>query len=160
MAVTFREKCRTRATEAASGGRERTPDAEELYRFIDRLYRAGTQNDVYEAALDTISRALGCSRASILLFDGTGIMRFAAWRGLSDGYRRAVEGHSPWTRDVDHADVQSRAGRTSAPRLSRLRSSSGGVLGVGGARIGKHLWRRTCYGRSIDCAGHRIMCKS
>jgi PAS domain S-box-containing protein len=28
------------------------------------------------------------------------VMRFAAWRGLSDGYRRAVEGHSPWTRDV------------------------------------------------------------
>jgi hypothetical protein len=27
-------------------------------------------------------------------------MRFAAWRGPSDDYRRAVEGHSPWTRDV------------------------------------------------------------
>lgn len=26
-------------------------------------------------------------------------MKFVAWRGLSDGYRRAVEGHSPWTRD-------------------------------------------------------------
>ena len=23
-------------------------------------------------------------------------MRFKSWRGLSDGYRRAVEGHSPW----------------------------------------------------------------
>ena len=27
-------------------------------------------------------------------------MRFVAWRGLSDGYRRAVDGHSPWTRDT------------------------------------------------------------
>jgi signal transduction histidine kinase len=26
-------------------------------------------------------------------------MRFRAWRGLSDEYRRAVEGHSPWRRD-------------------------------------------------------------
>jgi hypothetical protein len=59
--------------------------------------------------------------------------------------------------DCDHADVLSRAEPTSAPGLSRLHSSSGGVLGVGGARIGKHLWRRTGYGRSIDCAGHRIM---
>jgi two-component sensor histidine kinase len=27
-------------------------------------------------------------------------MRFAAWRGLSDAYRKAVDGHSPWTSDV------------------------------------------------------------
>ena len=26
-------------------------------------------------------------------------MRFVGWRGLSDGYRKAVEGHSPWDRD-------------------------------------------------------------
>jgi PAS domain S-box-containing protein len=64
------------------------------------LYRAETPHDVYEAALDIITRALGCGRASILLFDDAGIMRFTAWRGLSEGYRRALEGHSPWTRDV------------------------------------------------------------
>jgi GAF domain-containing protein len=28
-------------------------------------------------------------------------MRFVAWRGPSQSYRRAVEGHSPWTRDAD-----------------------------------------------------------
>ena len=71
-----------------------------LYQLTDRVYRAETSNDVYEAALDAITRALGCRRASILLFDAAGIMRFAAWRGLSDDYRLAVEGHSPWTRDV------------------------------------------------------------
>jgi len=71
-----------------------------MYRFTDRLYRAGSQSDICEAALDAIIRALRCERASILLFDDTGIMRFAASRGLSDTYRRAVEGHSPWTRDV------------------------------------------------------------
>ena len=27
-------------------------------------------------------------------------MRFVAWRNLSDDYRRAVDGHSPWTRDT------------------------------------------------------------
>jgi PAS domain S-box-containing protein len=85
--------------QAAGGGRERTPVAEDLYRLTNRLFRAGTPNDVYEAALDTITRGLGCSRAAILLCDDAGTMRFAAWRGLSDGYRRAVQGHSPWRRD-------------------------------------------------------------
>ena len=70
-----------------------------LYEFTDRLFRAKTAGDVYDAALDAIIRALGCERASILLFDGAGVMKFVAWRGLSDGYRRAVEGHSPWTRE-------------------------------------------------------------
>ena len=71
-----------------------------LYRFTDRLFRARTRGDACDAALDAISEALGCERASILIFDDSGVMRFIAWRGLSDDYRRAVEGHSPWTRDT------------------------------------------------------------
>jgi PAS domain S-box-containing protein len=72
-----------------------------LYRFTDRLHKAEGREDVYEAALDGICQALGCERASILLFDAAGVMRFVAWRGLSEGYRRAVDGHSPWTADVE-----------------------------------------------------------
>ena len=71
-----------------------------LYQFTDRLFRAGTVDDVHEAALDAIVRALGCELASILMFDHAGVMKFVAWRGLSDGYRGAVEGHSPWTRET------------------------------------------------------------
>jgi GAF domain-containing protein len=67
-----------------------------LYEFTDRLFRATTRHAVYDAALDAIIRALGCSRASILLFDETGKMGFVAWRGLSQDYRDAVAGHSPW----------------------------------------------------------------
>jgi PAS domain S-box-containing protein len=67
-----------------------------LYEFTDRLFRASTRHEVYSAALDAIIRALGCSRASILLFDDTGKMGFVAWRGLSQDYRDAVAGHSPW----------------------------------------------------------------
>lgn len=67
-----------------------------LYRFTDRLYRAETDQDIYEAALDAIIGALGCDRASVLLFDDGGIMRFVASRGLSPAYRAAVDGHSPW----------------------------------------------------------------
>jgi PAS domain S-box-containing protein len=71
-----------------------------LYRFTDSLYRAGTANEVYDSALDAIVRALHCERAAVLLCDESGVMRFIAWRGLSDAYRRAVEGHSPWARDA------------------------------------------------------------
>jgi PAS domain S-box-containing protein len=71
-----------------------------LYHFTDSLFRADSAEDIYQAALDAIIRALGCERASILLYDATGIMRFVAWRGLSDQYRGAVEGHSPWARDT------------------------------------------------------------
>jgi PAS domain S-box-containing protein len=71
-----------------------------LYEFTDRLLRAGSVDDIYEAALDAIIRALECDRASVLRFDSSGVMKFAAWRGLSDGYRQAVEGHSPWTAET------------------------------------------------------------
>src|SRR5262249_32886509 len=68
-----------------------------LYAFTERLQHAETLQDVHEPALDAIMRALRCQRASILLLDDADVMRFVAWRGLSDGYRRAVDGHSPWT---------------------------------------------------------------
>jgi PAS domain S-box-containing protein len=87
-----------------------------LYEFTNRLYRAESLNVVYEAALDAIIRALGCERASVLRTDVHGVMRFVAWRGLSEPYRRAVEGHSPWPadetnpqpiciEDIDRADL-------------------------------------------------------
>ena len=59
-----------------------------------------TVDEIHQTALDALTRGLGVSRASILLFDAAGIMRFTAWRGLSDAYRQAVEGHSPWTPDA------------------------------------------------------------
>ncbi len=67
---------------------------------IDRLTlttaRAETIDDIYGAALEAVGETLGVGRASILLFDPDGVLRFKAWRGLSDAYRRATEGHSPW----------------------------------------------------------------
>jgi PAS domain S-box-containing protein len=59
-----------------------------------------TVDEIHQTALDALTRGLGVSRASILLFDGGGVMRFTAWRGLSDAYRQTVEGHSPWSPDA------------------------------------------------------------
>jgi two-component sensor histidine kinase len=70
-----------------------------LYRFVDRLHRAASLVEVYDAALDAIVGTLRCDRAAILLRDNAGVAHFVAWRGLSDAYRQAVEGHSPWARD-------------------------------------------------------------
>jgi PAS domain S-box-containing protein len=63
------------------------------------LSRATSPEDVYAAALDALKQALNVSRSSVLLFDADGVMRFKAWRGLSQHYRDAVEGHSPWLPD-------------------------------------------------------------
>ena len=78
-----------------------SPDViERLYHLAHRLGRAGGLEDVCDAALDAITEIVGAERASILLFDHYGVMRFKAWRGLSATYRAAVDGHSPWTPDV------------------------------------------------------------
>src|SRR5436190_9320457 len=59
---------RKRAEEAQA---KRVDEQTALYEFTDRLFRAGSVVDIYEAALDSIVRALGCERASILLFRRT-----------------------------------------------------------------------------------------
>ena len=71
-----------------------------VYRLTDDVSRASGLDEIYEAALQGLERALATDRASILLYDEDDVMRFKAWHGLSDGYRHAVEGHSPWSRDT------------------------------------------------------------
>ena len=67
-----------------------------LYQFLDRRQRTKSLEEMYDAALDGILSALRCQHAAILMRDQSGVMRFVAWRGLSELYRLAVEGHSPW----------------------------------------------------------------
>ena len=119
-----------------------------LYQLTDRLYRAQSLGDVYEAALKALLGTLACSRASILLFDDAGVMRFVAWRGLSENYRNAVEGHSPWalgTRDPEPILVPDME-RTNEPEWLKavikregIRSLSFVPLVSRGAVIGKFM---------------------
>ena len=83
---------------ADPGGRTLDPldELRALYRLTDRLYRARSMRDVYDAALDAILGTLGCERASVLLFSADGVMDFVTWRGLSDDYRTKLRGHTPW----------------------------------------------------------------
>ena len=74
-----------------------------LFHLTERLQAAKSRQEVYEAALEAIIEALECERASILLFDSASVMRFVAWRGISEQYRKGVDGHSPWTPETTNA---------------------------------------------------------
>ncbi|MBR0799794.1 PAS domain S-box protein [Bradyrhizobium jicamae] len=74
-----------------------------LFNLTERLQSAKSAQEVYDAALQAITDALGCERASILLFDSASVMRFVAWKGISEHYRKAVDGHSPWTPETRDA---------------------------------------------------------
>ena len=89
----------TERKRAEQGLTEFARQQEALYKLADQLHRTNSLQDVYNAALDAILSALQCDRASILLFDDTDVMRFVAWRGLSDRYRHVTEDHSPWKPD-------------------------------------------------------------
>jgi signal transduction histidine kinase len=99
------EELAERAAVAIENGRlyqetlEARGTAEQLYRFAQAVVAADRVEVVYEAALTSIEAALGVRRSAVLVFDKEGVMRFKAWRELSDTYRAAVEGHSPWPRD-------------------------------------------------------------
>ncbi|HET9475248.1 MAG TPA: GAF domain-containing protein [Steroidobacteraceae bacterium] len=82
-------------SELATANRQR--DA--LYELSEQLHRAGSAETIYSAAFTAIETALNCDRSSILLFDASGTMQFVAWHGLSPGYRAAVAGHSPWSKE-------------------------------------------------------------
>jgi hypothetical protein len=63
-----------------------------LYEFTERLFRTKSPADIYSAGMDAVRTALGCTRVAVLLFDDHGVMRFVAWRDLSERYRDAVTG--------------------------------------------------------------------
>lgn len=71
-----------------------------VFRMTVALSRASSLEELYEQGIDGVRRALKVDRAAILLFDDDGVMRFTASQGLSDRYRKAVEGHSPWSREA------------------------------------------------------------
>lgn len=79
--------------------RARIRELELVYQLSMDVARARSLEEIYDRALAAVLESLGADRASLLLFDDDDVMRFKAWRGLSEPYRNAVEGHSPWSRD-------------------------------------------------------------
>jgi PAS domain S-box-containing protein len=76
--------------------RWRLRDLDAVYRFADAVAGAPALEGVLEAALDALLEATGAERAAVLLADDDGMLRFRAWRGLSNRYRTVTAGRSPW----------------------------------------------------------------
>lgn len=98
IAIQFSDVTARKQVEHALAAGIRQKDA--LFRLAERLQRARSLSDINDAALQAIMDALQCQRASVLLFDDAAVMRFVAWHGLSDAYRRTTDGHSPWKPDA------------------------------------------------------------
>ena len=107
-----------RGTDALAG---RNEQLRALHEMTEAISRAEDVEGIYDVALDGLTRALRADRASILLFDEAGVMRFRAWRGLSDEYRAEVDGHSPWAPDTVDADRSS----LRTPRRTRVSRGCG-----------------------------------
>jgi PAS domain S-box-containing protein len=80
--------------------RGRIAELDALYRVAEAVERATTLEELLSEAIDALIEATAADRASVLLFDDDNVMRFRAWRGLSDAYRAATDGHAPWTADA------------------------------------------------------------
>ena len=89
----------TAQRQAAAELHQKFDELQAVHRMTDAVTHAAALEEIYNVALDELQHTVHASRASILLYDDDGVMRFKAWRGLSDDYRRAVEGHSPWSPD-------------------------------------------------------------
>ena len=94
---------RTATVEALA---KRVAHLEALHRMSEQIARADSLEKVYAAALASTKDTIDVERAALLLFDDHAFMRFVASNGLSEAYRNAVEGHSPWRRsDLNPAPV-------------------------------------------------------
>lgn len=102
--------------------------SQRLFEITAAVNRGAESRDVLELVLDALVQGIGADRASILLCDAAGVMRFAASRGLSEAYRQTVEGHSPWAPDARNPEPIVVADVASATELGPLRET---ILGEG-----------------------------
>jgi PAS domain S-box-containing protein len=139
--------------------RSRLRDLDAVYRFADAVSGAQALDEVLEAALDTLLEATGADQASVLLADDAGVLRFRAWRGLSDRYRTFTEGRSPWPSDAEDPQpvlVEDLAGAGYEPALERVMRKEGiGALAFlplvrGGRLFGRFVLYRDAPHRWSD----------
>ncbi len=88
------------AVAAGEGAKRSERHLDALHRLASAVSLGGGVDAISTEALDVLIQALAADRAAVLLLDADGVMRFTASRGLSAGYRQAVEGHSPWAPDA------------------------------------------------------------
>jgi PAS domain S-box-containing protein len=92
-----------------------------LYTLTETLMASSDAGQVYDAAIDAFRGALGVERVSILISGADGVPRFKAWRGLSEQYRRTVEGHTFWPPDAPNPAPVSVGDVASDPAMAAFR---------------------------------------
>jgi PAS domain S-box-containing protein len=130
--------------------RSRLRDLDAVYRFADAVAGAQALDEVLEAALDALLEATSADRASVLLADDEGVLRFRAWRGLSNRYRAFTEGRSPWPAEVEDPQpvlVDDVAGAEFEPALERVvrKEGIGALAFIPLVRGGRPLGRFVLY---------------
>lgn len=67
---------------------------------VNKIMETVTHGDelekIFDEALAALEAALDTNRSAILLADQNGTMHFTSWHNLSEPYRTAADGHSPW----------------------------------------------------------------
>ncbi len=89
----------TEKKQAEEALRQQFNNLRTLYQMTAILGQSSDLEEVFHTALNSLQSTLATDRAAVLLFDPDGVIRFKSWQGLSDAYRKAVEGHSPWKPD-------------------------------------------------------------
>lgn len=69
---------------------------EEQLTLAAALSAASEVPEAARALNDSLGRTTGLPRTAVLLYDRRGVCRFVGWRGLSEEYRAAAQGHCPW----------------------------------------------------------------
>jgi GAF domain-containing protein/anti-sigma regulatory factor (Ser/Thr protein kinase) len=105
---------------AATRSRRGLDPLERLAALTEALGRAGSLDEMCQEALNALGDIVQPDRSAILSFDRDGVMRFMAWHGLSDRYRQATEGHSPWPPDTAEAQPVLVADAEAHPGLEGL----------------------------------------
>ena len=75
----------------------RLEEQEAIYQVSSAVAGARTLDQIYQIALTGVQQAAGANRTAILIYAQDGTIRFGAWRGLSESYRKAAEGFTPWS---------------------------------------------------------------
>jgi PAS domain S-box-containing protein len=151
--------------------RLRIEELNSLYKVADAVATTRSLEDLFGVALEALVEATAADRASLLLYDDGGVMRFRAWRGLSDEYRAATAGHSPWSQDAvdpqpvlveDVATADFEPGLAAAIAAEGIASLAFVPLVHGGRLIGKfmlyanapHAWEEREIRLCLTIANH------
>ncbi len=82
---------------AERDARKQFKELKNIHKLTKAIISSVKLESTFELVFDILEDSMNIKRASILMFDDQDVMRFIAWRGISETYRHAVDGHSPWT---------------------------------------------------------------